>query len=406
MAESKVGPSVPKEKKRKTNDCVLERFCEEFGDSFGRFKELLYNLKQKQTALGAFEIGSCNAADPDHGYCFTKAACSIRPSDVTIAFGSLFLEPFKVLNELFSKKSLSKDGPVRMCVEKLMTFMLDKEIQKALEDIQDCTDETELSVLSATHLFSQLSLSPAFTVDNRKPGLWRCPCTGKKCLKSGRYGKINYGDTSIGNTEVWHGFLDLIMDGAEVLVYTVDGENDTDRDTDSTRDVKQKDFEMTDVSAGSSIAQVAAETIVYSFYYRYLHPEHSHFLIPSIGISYFSVVFYFYDSVNDVLLGSTQFPLMNLESGNPCKLNITTLFAIWMVLNHKHLCNGLNLVGPDQIPKSHFAELAKSKLEVYKEGLKRRDVDIRRKKVQSVDPKFFIDSKFLVPSALNFDDYY
>ena len=194
---------------------------------------------------------------------------------------------------------------------------------------------------------------------------------------------------------MWHGFLDLIMEGAEVVIDTLEGDKESVQDFDSTI---QKDFEMTDVSAGSRIAQVAAETIVYSFYHHYLHPERSHSLIPCIGVSYTSIVFYFYDSVNDIMLGSTQFPLM--QAGHPPKLNITTLFALWMVLNHKHFCNGLVLVGADKLPKANFMTIASSKLDVYKEGLKRCDVGVRRQQIQSVDPISFIDSKFLLPPEL------
>ena len=190
------------------------------------------------------------------------------------------------------------------------------------------------------------------------------------------------------------------MEGAGVVIDTVDGEESV-HDIDSAVEVKQKDFEMTDVSAGSSIAQVAAETIVYSFYHHYLHPELSHALIPCIGVSNKSIVFYFYDSVNDIMLGSTQFPLMHSETGHPPKLNITTLFALWMVLNHKHFCNGLVLLEEDKLPKANFMKIASSKLDVYKEGLKRYDVGVRRQNIQSVDPISFIDSsKFLLPPEL------
>ena len=73
-----------------------------------------------------------------------------------------------------------------------------------LQHLDDCRDETELTVILATHLFSQLSISPSFTIDNRKHSqLKRCPCTSKKCPKTGRYGKINYGDTSIGKAKAF-----------------------------------------------------------------------------------------------------------------------------------------------------------------------------------------------------------
>ena len=58
--------------------------------------------------------------------------------------------------------------------------------------IADCSDGTELSVLAGFHLFSQLSASPAFTVDSSKSNKIKwCPC-GR------RHAKAVYGDNSIG----------------------------------------------------------------------------------------------------------------------------------------------------------------------------------------------------------------
>ena len=109
-------------------ETTFDKFRIEYGSSFKRFNEVLDNLRQKHTALGVFEIGSCNAADPDHGYCFSRAACSIRSTDTTVAFASLFLEPFKVLKNLFCDKTFPEEGPnyMRLGLEKLMIFMMNK----------------------------------------------------------------------------------------------------------------------------------------------------------------------------------------------------------------------------------------------------------------------------------------
>lgn len=63
---------------------------------------------------------------------------------------------------------------------------------------KECCDETELTILLAFHLFSQLSTSPHFTVDNRKANQPKeCPCRK-------RHGRIMYGDTSIGTYVLYH----------------------------------------------------------------------------------------------------------------------------------------------------------------------------------------------------------
>ena len=48
---------------------------------------------------------------------------------------------------------------------------------------------------------------------------------------------------------MWHGCLDLIMEGADVVIFTLDGKSETYRDVDSAEDVKPTHFDMTDNSA-------------------------------------------------------------------------------------------------------------------------------------------------------------
>ncbi|XP_063403959.1 uncharacterized protein LOC134687515 isoform X2 [Mytilus trossulus] len=254
----------PVKKKRKTgrdDSDIFDEFHSKFLTENPSFVDAVNKFKQEITALGAYEIGSCNAADPDNGYCFTKADCTLKPTQRKFAFGNLFIEAFKMLKNFITKKEIPTDSQTKMTLELLVKFLLNEEIQEGLSRTKECDDETELTVLLAFHLFSQLSTSPYFTIDNRKANQIKvCPC-GK------RHGQIVYGDTSIGNLNVWHGYLDLIMEGAEVII-TIDGEQETYKDVESAVEVKQRHFEMNDNSAGSSLVQVAAKTIVYSFYYR------------------------------------------------------------------------------------------------------------------------------------------
>lgn len=200
-----------------------------------------------------------------------------------------------------------------------------------------------------------------------------------------------------GNVDVWHGYLDLIMEGSDVVVDTLDGDSEIFKDVESAVEVKQKHFEMTDNSAGSSLVQVAAETIVYSFYYKQIHPDHKNSLIPCIGVSNIGLIFYFYDSVNDVLLGSTHFPL---ASSNPFELNLTTVIALWFVLNHKYLCNGFSFIEMKEVPKANFVDVAKSKLDIYKNELKRGQVGTRRGNTASLDPLLIVNPKFTLAPEL------
>ena len=65
------------------------------------------------------------------------------------------------------------------------------DIQKPLGMVKN-VDEPDMTLLLAFHLFSQLTSSPSFTMDNKKSNQPKmCPCRKQ-------HGMINYGDTSIG----------------------------------------------------------------------------------------------------------------------------------------------------------------------------------------------------------------
>lgn len=177
-----------------------------------------------------------------------------------------------------------------------------------------------------------------------------------------------------------------------MIVDSLDEELETYTDVDRTVDVKQRLFE--DNSAGSTLVQVAAKTIVHSFYYRQIHPDHSNTLIPCFAVSHrVGLIFYLYDSVNDILLGSTQFPL---ASFNPFQLNMTVIIAVWLVLNHKYLCSGFSLTDLEDVPKAGFVDVAEDKINVYREELQRGQVGTRRFDVVNLDPLSFVNSKFIL----------
>lgn len=87
----------------------------------------------------------------------------------------------------------------------LMKDVYFAENQEGLSQAEDCTNDTELAVLLTFHLFTRLSASPRFIVDDQKPAQPKaCPCRR-------RHGQVTYGDTSIGK---WHCL--------EILFYNID----------------------------------------------------------------------------------------------------------------------------------------------------------------------------------------
>nr|XP_022322985.1 uncharacterized protein LOC111124425 [Crassostrea virginica] len=68
--------------------------------------------------------------------------------------------------------------------------------------------ETELTIMIANHFLGKLATSTCYVVDKnctRKNGD-KCFCGDESCKMTGQYG-----DTSVGNVDVWHGNLDIVI---------------------------------------------------------------------------------------------------------------------------------------------------------------------------------------------------
>lgn len=187
------------------------------------------------------------------------------------------------------------------------------------------------------------------------------------------------------------------MEGSNVSVDTLDQDSEASSDRESGRIVTQRTVDMTDNSMGSGLVQLAAKIIVQSFYYRQVYPQWENTLIPCVGVSSTGLIFYFYDSVHDVLLGSSRFPL---AAYSPFEINFTTVIALWMVLNHKYLCNGLSSVDLQEVPKSGFVTAARDKLHIYRAELRQGGVHTRLLTANRLDPLSFINSKFILSDVL------
>ena len=92
-------------------------------------------------------------------------------------------------------------------------------------------------------------------------------------------------------------------------------------------------------------------------------------LIPTIGVSSTQLVVYFYDSKNDVLLQSAGF-FFNRGADD----KIRAILVAWLVVNYKHLCDGL-IDQLTTVPKAKFFNVCDEKaLDIYKTGLMHRGV--------------------------------
>lgn len=74
--------------------------------------------------MAAYEIGSCNAADPDNGYSFTKAVCTLRSTKHTFAFANFFVDAFNMLKNLIIKKEIPSDRQMKLTLELLIRYLM------------------------------------------------------------------------------------------------------------------------------------------------------------------------------------------------------------------------------------------------------------------------------------------
>lgn len=110
------------------------------------------------------------------------------------------------------------------------------------------------------------------------------------------------------------------------------------------------------------LAQLLSQTIVFSFLQRKLNEkkmEMKNFLVPGIGISTKSVITFFYDSEEDVLLGTVP---MDLHADQ--ELCSVTVVFLWLTLNYKILCSGIT--NKMKQLKARFVDRAGDRIEMYR----------------------------------------
>ncbi|KAK3091897.1 hypothetical protein FSP39_023538, partial [Pinctada imbricata] len=113
--------------------------------------------------------------------------------------------------------------------------------------------------------------------------------------------------------------------------------------------------------------QAVSQAIVFSFIQKSRHPEYSNHLIPTIAISPSSFTIIMYDSQNDILLCLNE---SSLFEGN--ELSIPSLIILWLVLNYKLFCNGIDITKiPAKIDyRSKFQDRVCECLPIYREKLR------------------------------------
>lgn len=304
-------------------------------------------------------IGNCNADEP---YSFSEAFCSVARKEKRYLFASLFETGIRLLIDYTARKErkIPENKQERFILAKLLHFIhnsTEKGECDPLQNLDRLKDGTETTILLANHLFGKLSTSSDYLMNRQCK--WKgenCPCSLPTCKLTG-----DFGDTSIGNGEVWHGNMDIIIKD-ELAIQTTKEDEESDSPGEKSPEEMKKGEKCLQKNP-----QIIATTILFSFFQQQRHPESSHYLIPCIGISSTEMVIYFYDSEHDVLLESS-----GINIGTAVKdtlaVNVVAVIVAWLVVNHKYLCSGLMDILKAE--KAHFFSKVGSKLSVYQNQLK------------------------------------
>lgn len=169
---------------------------------------------------------------------------------------------------------------------------------------------------------------------------------------------------------MWHGSIDILFGKSEVPITVSDDTISNDTKHCGRRVPDELKYRThSNIEAITTKHKMIAQTIVFSFLQKKQHPDLNHFLIPCIGTSASQVIFYFYDSINDILLQSASMDLLD-GSGS---VNFDTIIALWLVLNYKYLGSGPSRQLLDG-PKSGFFNHTHDVIDIYQDFLSFGDI--------------------------------
>ncbi|XP_069135187.1 uncharacterized protein [Argopecten irradians] len=312
--------------------------------------------------LNALRFYNCNAADANGGVSFCNAYCSVKPIKKKV-FGTVFVAGLTTVSKFLKEGEIPDSIPERFVLSKLLHYMADEETQAILLNLEQY-DETDLPIVLANHLTGKLATSSRYVINKhlvKKKEKVRCPCS-PDCDFTGVLG-----DTSIGNEEVWSGPLDIIVNqNVGVGVMEEDEENPSNQG-----------LMIQNCSGLVKSDKLIAQTVVFSFLQKQIHPLSKHNLVPCFGVSSSGLVIYFYESEHDVLLESSYIPfLAPTKSHSGVKVNLTAVLASWFAINCKYLCSGLPDSLKSEDKKADFFTQANEKIGIYRNKLKLGDVGL------------------------------
>lgn len=361
---------------------------------------LCFEASQHCVQLRPLKIVNCNAADSNPSYrSFSKAYCEVEvKSRKTFLFGDVFRRGVDILIGYLENRGMPENRQEQFVLNKLLAFVKSNAADEIPTTNLHQMTKADLSTLLANHLFGKLSTSSRFTVNKECDDLRKdnCPCSYPNCQLTGALG-----DTSVGNSEVWHGNMDIIINDNLALHCELPEEN-------SGSAIGNSLIEKQKTSVLSQNSQLIAKTIVFSFLQKQKHPECSNFLTPLIGVGLSEMTVMFYDAEHDVLLESTRVPLFD-SSEEECRMfSLTAILISWLVVNYTYLSSGL--IDTMQTYTADFFNHTRGKTEIYEQKLSLGNVEsssssgIKRKEPPAVMASSYLYKKHKLLSRIIFGE--
>ncbi|XP_045174090.2 uncharacterized protein LOC123535464 [Mercenaria mercenaria] len=283
-------------------------------------------LNSSETANFCFvKIEDCNA---EYSCGFTECWCptkrNLEEEDhekrKLVYYGEVFeIELLKSFLE--GKETLDSLGYGRIkALEKLSDFLCDSNLQETskilAKPLGKDLKEAKWASLVATHIFSKLAVTSDMTISDMGYQIRydQCPCG---CLAP-----LRVGDTSIGNENVWHGSVDILMGHVAGITRAEESVGENTEEDDSSFETNPGNLEF-------GRDQLIAKCVVFSCVQNIQGYKLG--LAPTIVISKDRVKVYMYDPKSDMLYESTELPLF---SPYVKKLNTITIVALWLAVNY------------------------------------------------------------------------
>ncbi|XP_053386737.1 uncharacterized protein LOC123538584 [Mercenaria mercenaria] len=291
---------------------------------------------------------------------FTESFCEVElEPDTLFYFLSIFRRGALIIKNLYDSlaENVEQSSGEEQAVQKLLSFLDNFGAHGRHLASRKSRSEIEWTLQLCKHLFQELG-SDEFIVDELSRDLGKvgsleyrvCPCCQERLIG----GVTN--NTYIGHRKVWNGRLDVVLlgpDGNAVMPINVESSLEIKYGRQST--------------VGK--AQTIAQSVVFSYFIKKVHPNLRNFLIPTITITKDEVLFTFYDPVEDMLIQSESMNLFDAASDMPEQLRIDTVVAVWLVLNYRLFGSGVCLDMIETGYKANFLAGKTEALNIYNNDL-------------------------------------